>query len=217
MLLRTFTKTYDLQLLPAAHTGILLGNLVWNPFLGKPKLSHPGMPNHIGNALYDVGIITKTAWQDMLKTLDVPMCKNAKLAKIKIDAVQEVAGSVLDKLGLGFEQAYVVESVITDVCAKVMKNNMRVELDEFLEQVHPKLFRSLFRNPRKVYMITELYYGSLKLKVEKKHELTFERMVAATKWPVRADLNNKKNHEYVFAHNEVPFAYKMERILGFNG
>jgi hypothetical protein len=26
-----------------------------------------------------------------------------------------------------------------------------------------------------------------------------------------------KKHEYVFAHNEVPFAYKRKRIQGFNG
>ena len=217
MLLRTFTKNYNLQLLPAAHTGILLGNLVWKPFLGKPKLSHPGMPNHISNALYDIGIITKTTWQDILNKLEVPICKNAKLAKIKIDDVQQVVGSVLDKLGLGFEQSYVVESVITDVCAKVMDNNMRVGLDRYLEQIDPKLLRFSFRNPRKVYLITELYYGSIKIKVEKAHELTFERLVAATKWPVQANLKKENNHEYVFAHNEVPFAYKMERILGFNG
>ncbi|AOR29033.1 hypothetical protein FORMB_20040 [Formosa sp. Hel1_33_131] len=38
MFLKTFTKHYDLHLLPAAHSKILLGNLIWKPFWGKPTL-----------------------------------------------------------------------------------------------------------------------------------------------------------------------------------
>ena len=30
-------------------------------------------------------------------------------------------------------------------------------------------------------------------------------------------INADTNNEYTFEHNEVPFAYKMEHINGFNG
>ena len=66
MFLRAFTKQYNLQLLPAVHTGIRLGNLVWKPFWGLPKLSHPGLPNHISNALYNIGLLDKAQWSDPL-------------------------------------------------------------------------------------------------------------------------------------------------------
>jgi hypothetical protein len=60
-------------------------------------------------------------------------------------------------------------------------------------------------------------YGTLTIKVEKEHEVAFEHKVMNTDWPIRTTLHADKNHEYTFAHNEVPFAYKMERIHGFNG
>lgn len=217
MFLKAFTKQYDLHLLPASHTGIVLGNLVWKPFWGQPKLSHPGMPNHISNALRDVGLLDKAQWHDQLKAMDINFCKNAKLARIKIQDAVEVGASMLEGMGLGFEQSHLLETEISKVCTKVMENEMRVQLDAYLEKLTGKLLRALFRNPRKAYMITELYYGTLTIKVEKEHEVAFEHKVMNTDWPIRTTLHADKNHEYTFAHNEVPFAYKMERIHGFNG
>jgi hypothetical protein len=53
--------------------------------------------------------------------------------------------------------------------------------------------------------------------VEKNHETAFEEKVMNTDWPIRATFNSDKNHEYTFDHNDLPFAYKMERIHRFNG
>ncbi len=217
MFLKAFTKQYDLHLLPASHTGIVLGNLVWKPFWGKPKLSHPGMPNHISNALHDVGLLNKAQWDEQLKALDIDFCKNAKLARLIIQGATEVAATLLEGFGLGFEKNYLIETNISKVCTKVMENMMRMQLDHYIEQLEPKLLRALFRNPRKVYVITELYYGTLSLKVKKDHEVAFEHKVMNKDWPIRTTLNADKNHEYTFDHNEVPFAYKMERIHRFSG
>lgn len=217
MFLKAFTKYYDLHLLPAAHAGIRLGNLVWKPFFGQPKHSHPGMPNHISNALHDVGLLNTAQWEEHLNSFDVEMCKKANLATIKIEGATAVAATVLEEVGLGLEQNYVVETELSKVCTKVMENKARIELDHYLEQIQPKQLRALFRNPRKAYMITELYYGALTLKVEKEHEAAFENKVMNTEWPIHTTLNTDKTHNYTFEHNEVPFAYKMERIYGFNG
>jgi hypothetical protein len=65
-------------------------------------------------------------------------------------------------------------------------------------------------------MVTELYYGTLTIKVEKDHETAFEEKVMNTNWPISITLNSPKNHEYTFDHNDLPFAYKMERIHRFN-
>ena len=217
MFLRTFTKHYDLHLLPAAHSGIRLGNLVWKPFWGHPKLHHPGLPNHISNALFNVGLLDKAQWSDHLKSFDVKMCKRAKLARIKIQGATEVGATLLEGMGFGFEQGHLIKTEISKVCAKVMGDASRLRIDKYLERLDPKLLRALFRNPRKAYMITELYFGTLTIRVEKDHEIAFEEKVMNTDWPIRATLNSDKNHEYTFDHNEVPFAYKMERIHRFNG
>lgn len=99
----------------------------------------------------------------------------------------------------------------------MIDNELRIELDSYLEHASQKMLRTLFRNPRKVYLITELYYGSLKIGVEKQHEFAFEQQIKASQWPVKTQLDTDRTHIYEFAPNELPFAYKMERIQGFNG
>jgi len=215
--LTQFTRNYNLHLLPASHSSIVLGNLVWKPFWGKPKLSHPGMPNHISNALYDAGLFTKTQWHDDLKSFEAKICKRAALAKINVAGANKVAVSVFEGMGLGFEREYLVETEISELCTKVMTNKQRVNLDKHLEKLEPKLQRLVFRNPRKTYVITELFYGNLTIKVEKSHEFAFEQQMMQTNWPLKANLYPNKSNEYIFSHNEVPFAYKMERIHRFNG
>ena len=216
MYLKSFTKLYSLHLLPVEHTGILLGNLVWKPFLGTPKLSHRGMPNHISNALHDVELLNKAQWHNLIKEMDVNICQNANLAKIKIQNAFEVASGLLESIGL--DQSHLNETEISRVCTKIMDNKMRVILDHYLEQLKTKkLTRMLFRNPRKVYIITELYYGRITVKVEKEYEMAFKLKIKNTKWPVHTKINANTSNEYTFEHNEVPFAYKMEGINGFNG
>lgn len=47
--------------------------------------------------------------------------------------------------------------------------------------------------------------------------MAFKLKLKNTKWPVLTKVNSDLEYEYTFEHNEVPFAYKMERIHGFNG
>ncbi|MDA8948763.1 hypothetical protein N9H57_06465 [Flavobacteriaceae bacterium] len=54
------------------------------------------------------------------------------------------------------------------------------------------------------------------IRVEKQHDVALKQRIKTSKRSVKAELNTAKNHDYTFAHNEVPFAYKMERISGFN-
>lgn len=57
MEIRQFRRQYDLELIPASHHGIILGSLVWDPIIGKPKFNHPGMSNHIYNAFRTANLI----------------------------------------------------------------------------------------------------------------------------------------------------------------
>jgi hypothetical protein len=77
--------------------------------------------------------------------------------------------------------------------------------------------RLLFRNPRKVHLITELYYGNITIQVEKKYQTSFEQLISDAKWPIKLSLDAHNNFEYTFKHNDVPFACRMERVYRFNG
>ena len=65
MEIRKFRKIYDLELIPASTESIINGILVWDPIIGKPKLDHPGMPNHILNAFVDAEFITMAEYGRM--------------------------------------------------------------------------------------------------------------------------------------------------------
>ena len=44
----------------------MLGTLVWDPLIGKPKFDHPGMPEHIFNAFLDAEIISDENWKQLM-------------------------------------------------------------------------------------------------------------------------------------------------------
>jgi len=217
MHLRSFTRQYQLHLLPASHSQILLGNLVWKPFWGIPKMSHSGMPNHVSNALLDAEIIDTAEWHRLLNALKPKECSNAQLARIKIEKANSISLSVLDHIGLEHEKEYVLETNVSKVCVKVLQNKIRTELDHYLEQLNTSQLKKTFRNPRRVHLITELYYGNIILTLEKKHQNQFEQRLTSVQWPFHIHSDSKGIHRYEFYHNEVPFAYKMERLWRYNG
>jgi len=128
------------------------------------------MPNHVSNALLDAELIDAAAWSRLLHTLKPKECSNAQLAWIKIEKANSISLAVLDHIGLGYEKEYLLESKVTNLCVKVLRNKLRTELDHYLEQFSPSKLRKVFRNPKKVYLITELYYGNITLTLEKKHQ-----------------------------------------------
>ena len=70
MELKKFRNKYNLELIPASHENILLGTLVWDPLIGKPKFDHPGMPEHIFNAFLDADIVSRQNWTKGIKDLE---------------------------------------------------------------------------------------------------------------------------------------------------
>ena len=64
MEIRKFRSEYKLELIPASHEGISLGDLVWDPILGQPDFSRKGMPNTIYTAFLDAALITDKEWQE---------------------------------------------------------------------------------------------------------------------------------------------------------
>ena len=93
--------------------------------LGEPKHNHPGMPNHIWNALLDAKLINKTEWQNQFNQIKTPICDVAELANSTIDKVGKVTSSMLDQLGLGFEYKHIQKAKLANICARIMSNNTR--------------------------------------------------------------------------------------------
>jgi hypothetical protein len=70
---------------------------------------------------------------------------------------------------------------------------------------------------RRVFMITELYYGTIKLVVEKQFSAELDILIQNTDLEALTRTEGSHAIEYEFSHDNVPFAMRIERIRTFNG
>lgn len=66
-------------------------------------------------------------------------------------------------------------------------------------------------------MITELYYGTVKLVVEKEFSAELDSILQHTELEASAKSEGTHAVEYEFSHDDVPFAMRIEKIRTFNG
>ena len=92
-----------------------------------------------------------------------------------------------------------------------------MEIDHHLEQLNTKEMRALFLKPKRVNLITELYFGQLKLYLEKNYASEIE--ASAKEHNLNLTLFNEGEYinEYDFDTSSIPFAYRMEPLRRFNG
>ncbi len=167
MEIKRFRNKYNLELIPASHENIILGNLVWDPIIGKPKFDHPGMSEHIYNAFLDASIISRENWMKGIKELHKEKIKYAHLADIVINmeanVVSTLENPVITELQESFELKKVSQFHFGRLQVKTMSNLNRIRIDNYLEVIKKDNWKAYDGRIRRVYMITELYYGSLQL------------------------------------------------------
>jgi hypothetical protein len=66
-------------------------------------------------------------------------------------------------------------------------------------------------------MITELYYGSIQLILNKEFKTEIEGSLDQAKLNVLETVEFDKSIEYTFDHNKVPFAMRLEKVRQFQG
>jgi len=221
MELKKFRNKYDLELIPASHENIINGKLVWDPLIGEPRFDHPGMPNHIFNAFVDADLIRKEELNTYLdECRNLPLV-DAKLAERTIEVDMNLAASLQHpKIGK-LENEIGIKSIkkftFGDIKTRALTDLMRVTMDDFLEEMKKKHWVLYDGKIRRVYMITELYYGSIKLVIDR----TIKEQLDASVLTIGLDLKNAlemdQSVEYTFDHQNVPFAMRIEMVRKFNG
>ena len=94
---------------------------------------------------------------------------------------------------------------------------MRIKIDRFLELMKASHWNDYDGSIRRVYIITELYYGTLRMHIEKQFSTELEANMQ--KADLQASGKSEGSHvmEYEFSHDNVPFAMRIERVRNFNG
>ncbi|MFH0756425.1 MAG: hypothetical protein V2B15_03970 [Bacteroidota bacterium] len=221
MEIRKFRSAYDLELIPASHEGITLGDLVWDPLFGPPVFSKKGMPNTIFTAFLDAGIITEDAWKVMQKESRLTPFMDARLASrtvnVDVEYLHELQNPKIGKIKGEFLTEKLSKFTFGNLQVREMDDLIRVRIDHHLEQMKASRWNEYDGSIRRVFVITELYYGTMKLVLEKEYSSELDAMLQGT--DLVADSKSEGSHavEYEFSHDNVPFAMRIERIRTFNG
>ena len=221
MEIRKFRAQYNLELIPASHEGISLGDLVWDPILGPPEFSKKGMPNTIYNAFLDAGLITQIDW-DQFKTeyQNTPLI-DAQLATrtvdINIDSITELQHPTIGRISGGFTSDLFRKFTFSKLQVREMSDLMRIKIDGFLEMMKATRWKEYDGSIRRVFMITELYYGTMRMVVEKQNSAELEAVLDKIELETIHRTEGSHAVEYEFSHHNVPFAMRIERIRSFNG
>ena len=175
------------------------------------------MGRNIFNRFYDSDLIDKPTWEKLLKKLEVPSCEIAALAQMEWRSKYDIEGLLIQSIGPHWTREKIMSAHFKSISARVLPHETRMEIDDFLEPLSPKAFRAVLGKPKSVHMITELYYGQLKLFIGKKHETEFQNSLQKKNLNLTLTSRGSFINEYEFNNTTVPFAYRMEALKKFNG
>lgn len=221
MEIKKFRKKYKLELIPASHEGIVLGTCVWDAAIGKPKFSHKGMPEHILNAFVDADILTREEWRAKHDEAKNHPLKEASFAErtIEWDAKggADVEHPTIGKLGGNFDLKKVSKFSFGDLKVRAMSSEYKMDLDDMVEKLKDKKWKDYDGKIKRVFMITELYYGSVSVSIDTAVKAEFDAAVKNTGLKLAPKVDVSRSGDYTFDNDNVPFAMKLERVKQFNG
>jgi len=221
MEIRKFRSEYKLELIPASHEGIFLGDMVWDPILGPPDFSRKGMPNTIYTAFLDAGLIGDADWKVFRDENKIAPLVDAHFATRNVDVnvefISELQHPQINKIGSDFTSKKLSKFTFGNLQMREMDDLMRIKIDRFLEQMKAKHWNDYDGSIRRVYMITELYYGTIRILIEKQFSPELEASLVKANLQVTGRSEGSHAMEYEFSHDNVPFAMRIERVRNFNG
>lgn len=221
MEIRKFRSEYNLELIPASHEGIFLGDLVWDPIFGPPDFSRKGMPNTIYTAFLDAALISNSEWELFRRENRETPCVNAHFAARQVDVnvefVQELQHPKIHRISGDFLKEKLSKFTFGNLQMREMDDLMRIKIDRLLEQMKASRWKDYDGSIRRVYLITELYYGTIHILIEK--QFSSELEASMKRVDLRASGKSEGSHtvEYEFSHDNVPFAMRIESVRTFNG
>jgi hypothetical protein len=221
MEIRKFRSEYNLELIPASHEGIFPGDLVWDPIIGPPDFSRKGMPNTIYTAFLDAGLITNADWEIFRKETQETALVDAHFAtrhvNVNVEFINELKHPKIGKISSNFKTEKLSKFTFGNLQMREMDDLIRIKIDRFLEQMKASRWSDYDGSIRRVYLITELYYGTIRMLIEKQYSTELE--ASMVKAELRASGKSEGSHavEYSFSHDNVPFAMRIERVRNFNG
>jgi len=136
---------------------------------------------------------------------------------MEANVVSTLENPVINELQQSFELKKVSQFHFGRLQVKTMSNLNRIRIDNYLEIIKKDNWKAYDGRIRRVYMITELYYGSLQLVLNRDFKNELDISLQQTPLKLIETVEFDKSIEYTFDHNKVPFAMRLEKVRAFNG
>ena len=221
MEIRKFRSAYDLELIPASHEGITLGDLERDPIFGAPEFSRKGMPNTIYRAFLDANLFIQNEWElfgdENHNTTLIKAHLASRTVDVNVEFVNELQHPKIGEITGEFRSEKLSKFTFGDIQVREMDDLMRIKIDKFLEQMKANHWREYDGRIRRVFLITELYYGTIRMVIEKQFSTELDTILKETKLEILSRSEGSHAVEYEFSHDNVPFAMRIERVRTFNG
>ena len=179
------------------------------------------MPNFIYNAFKDANLIDIKQLKASIRGCKKESIVDAHLAESNIDIDLNVASTLnnptIGKIEGSIESSKISKFSFGDLQVRTMSNLTRIEIDSYLEILKKNKWDSYDGKIRRVYMITELYYGSIKLIIDSEFKSNIEADIPKMEIDLKNTVEIGKSIEYTFDHKNVPFAMRIEKVRWFNG
>ena len=156
-----------------------------------------------------------------IKDLHKEKIANAHLAdrviSMESNVVTTLENAVIDELQHKFELDKIDKFHFGNLQVKTMSNLNRIRIDNYLELLKKDKWKAYDGRIRRVFMITELYFGSVQLIMNKEVKNELETLLRKTDLKLVETIEFDKSVEYTFDHKMVPFAMRLEKLKEFNG
>lgn len=219
MEIKNFRNKYGLDLIPASHSNICLGDLVKDPVFGPPDFSYT--PNNIFSAFYDSEYLNEGEMLQNQNEAKKIECVSAGFVELSIDVdvenLTELKHPSIGKIGSNFITKKTKKFTFGDLEARIMSNLMRVRIDSYLDEYRKKKWEDYDGKVRRAFMITELYYGKIKMVLETQFSQEFEAEIQKLDLEASNKLSYGKEVQYTFDHKDVPFAMRTVKVKNFQG
>jgi len=218
--LRKFRNKYDLELLLSSDENLKVGDLIQDPILAKPYFDD-GNPTDIWRVLEKAAVITDNDKNEFREKSNIINLIDANLLsgdkKVSFDFSLDL--KVLKKFDLGelaFDFGNETKFSFTNIKKQEITDEIAETISDYLDDLIDNNWKDCDFSVRRTFMITELYYGDLSIKIDKKLQAGFKVSLAELGIDIEPKLETATSLSYVFSSRNIPFAAKLTKLKDYN-
>lgn len=217
---KAFKQTYDADLIKASYESISLGKCVWDPIIGPPQLHYAGIPDTIYDGLEEAAIIDSNTCDALHQAATSTPLEASQFAHLSVEMDAHVGVQLeypsIVKLGASFDLNKKAEFSFGDITAKVLHTDLRRKIALYIEQLREQNWEHYDSKLRRLYIITQLFYGSVYITIDVESKADLEATAESVNLPITFKFQIGKKLVYSFVSANVPFAMTLEKVKPFH-